>query len=164
MAVTSFIPEIWAARLLEHLDKAHVYAALMNRDYEGEIRNAGDTVHINTIGDITVDDYDGTAITYEALSTTSQDLKIDQAKYFAFGVDDVEKATQILIAEGCVISVNPVQVISVPNKSGGLNDLLGKIAQANIDIEYMYSTVDGKDDEAKLVFKVDKPDELEKII
>jgi len=92
MAVTSFIPEIWAARLLEHLDKAHVYAALMNRDYEGEIRNAGDTVHINTIGDITVDDYDGTAITYEALSTTSQDLKIDQAKYFAFGVDDVEKA------------------------------------------------------------------------
>lgn len=79
-------------------------------------------------------------------------------------VDDVEKATQILIAEGCVISVNPVQVISVPNKSGGLNDLLGKIAQANIDIEYMYSTVDGKDDEAKLVFKVDKPDELEKII
>ena len=79
-------------------------------------------------------------------------------------VDDVEKATQILILEGCVISVNPVQVISVPNKSGGLNDLLGKIAQANIDIEYMYSTVDGIDDEAKLVFKVDKPDELEKII
>jgi len=92
MAVTTFIPEIWAARLLEHLDKAHVYAALMNRDYEGEIRNAGDTVHINTIGDITVDDYDGTDITYEALSTSSQDLKIDQAKYFAFGVDDIEKA------------------------------------------------------------------------
>lgn len=92
MAVTSFIPEIWAARLLEHLDKAHVYAALMNRDYEGEIRNAGDTVHINTIGDITVGTYNGTEITYEALSTTAQDLKIDQAKYFAFGVDDVEKA------------------------------------------------------------------------
>lgn len=92
MAVTSFIPKIWAARLLEHLDKAHVYAALVNRDYEGEIRNAGDTVHINTIGDITIDDYDGTDINYESLSTSSQDLKIDQAKYFAFGVDDVEKA------------------------------------------------------------------------
>lgn len=92
MAVTSFIPEIWAARLLEHLDKAHVYAALMNRDYEGEIRNAGDTVHINTIGDITVGDYTGADITYDALATTSQDLDIDQAKYFAFKVDDVEKA------------------------------------------------------------------------
>lgn len=92
MAVTSFIPEIWAARLLEHLDKAHVYAALVNRDYEGEIKNAGDTVHINTIGDITVGTYTGANITYEALATTKQDLVIDQSKYFAFKVDDVEKA------------------------------------------------------------------------
>jgi len=92
MAVTTFIPEIWAARLLEHLDKAHVYAALVNRDYEGEIRNAGDTVHINTIGDITVGNYTGAAITYEDLVTTDQELKIDQSKYFAFQVDDVDKA------------------------------------------------------------------------
>jgi hypothetical protein len=79
-------------------------------------------------------------------------------------VDDVAKATDVLIGAGCVISVNPVQVIAVPNKAGGLNDVLGKIAAANIDIEYMYSTVDGKDDFAKLVFKVDKPEELEKIL
>lgn len=92
MAVTSFIPEIWAARLLEKLEKAHVYAALVNRDYEGEIRNAGDTVHINTLGDLTIGTYNGTtAITYEDLATTSQDLKIDQQKYFAFRVDDVER-------------------------------------------------------------------------
>ena len=79
-------------------------------------------------------------------------------------VDDVAKATDVLIGAGCVISVNPVQVIAVPNKSGGLNEVLGKITEANIDIEYMYSTVDGKDDVAKLVFKVDKPEELEKIL
>lgn len=79
-------------------------------------------------------------------------------------VDDVAKATDVLIGAGCVISVNPVQVIPVPNVSGGLNSVLGKIADANIDIEYMYSTVDGKDDVAKLVFKVDKPEELEKIL
>ena len=92
MAVTSFIPEIWAARLLEKLEKAHVYAALVNRDYEGEIKNAGDTVHINTLGDLTIGTYDGTtAITYEDLATSSQDLVIDQKKYFAFRVDDVEK-------------------------------------------------------------------------
>lgn len=92
MAVTSFIPEIWAARLLANLEKAHVYAALVNRDYEGEIKNAGDTVHINTLGDLTVGTYNGsTAITYEDLATTSQDLEIDQQKYFAFRIDDVEK-------------------------------------------------------------------------
>ena len=38
MAFSNFIPEVWSARLLEHLDKVHVYANLMNRDYEGEIR------------------------------------------------------------------------------------------------------------------------------
>ena len=36
-------------------------------------------------------------------------------------VDDVPKATDVLIGAGCVISVNPVQVIAVPNKAGGLN-------------------------------------------
>ena len=34
MAVTSFIPKLWSARLLAHLDKAHVVANLVNRDYE----------------------------------------------------------------------------------------------------------------------------------
>lgn len=47
MSVKNFIPQIWSARLLEHLDKAHVYANLVNRDYEGEIRNFGDTVKVN---------------------------------------------------------------------------------------------------------------------
>ena len=33
MAFTNFIPEVWSARLLEHLDNVHVYSALLNRDY-----------------------------------------------------------------------------------------------------------------------------------
>ena len=48
MAVDTFIPEIWNARLLYALEKAHVATNLVNRNYEGEIRNHGDTVHINT--------------------------------------------------------------------------------------------------------------------
>ena len=44
MAISTFIPTIWSARLLAHLDKAHVYAKLVNRDYEGEIKNFGDKV------------------------------------------------------------------------------------------------------------------------
>ena len=53
MAVTTFIPQVWSARLLAHLDKAHVLTNLVNRDYEGEIRQYGDTVKITQIGDIT---------------------------------------------------------------------------------------------------------------
>ena len=57
MAFSNFIPEIWSARLLEHMDKVHVYANLMNRDYEGDIKAYGDTVHINLLGDITISNY-----------------------------------------------------------------------------------------------------------
>ena len=59
MSIKNFIPTLWSARLLEHLDKVHVYVNLLNRDYEGEIKNYGDTVKINQIGDITIKDYDG---------------------------------------------------------------------------------------------------------
>lgn len=92
MAVTSFIPELWEARLLAHLDKAHVATAFVNRNYEGQIKQKGDTVHVNTLGDITVRDYvPGTDITVEALATTDQTLVIDQDKYWAFKVEDLEK-------------------------------------------------------------------------
>lgn len=94
MAIKNFIPQLWSARLLEHLDKAHVYANLVNRDYEGEITNFGDTVKINQIGDITVKDYTkGSDIDDpEELTGTQQLLTIDQSKYFNFGIDDVDNA------------------------------------------------------------------------
>lgn len=57
MAITTFIPTIWEARLLAHLDKALIYGNLCNRDYEGDISQAGDTVIINQIGDIAIKDY-----------------------------------------------------------------------------------------------------------
>lgn len=93
MAVTTFIPELWSARLLYALEKAHVATNLVNRNYEGEISNHGDTVHINTIGAITVKSYTkNTDIADpEVLSTTDQTLVIDQSKYFNFQVDDVDK-------------------------------------------------------------------------
>ncbi len=93
MAFSNFIPEVWSARLLEHLDRVHVYANLMNRDYEGDIRAYGDTVHINQIGDITISDYDGTDIgDPEELDGGQQSLTIDQAKYFNFQIKDIDNA------------------------------------------------------------------------
>ena len=94
MAVTNFKPTIWASRLLDHLDKAHVFPALCNRDYEGEITSFGDTVKINQVGPITVGNYapNATTITPEQLNGTQEVLTIDKAKYFAFKVDDVDAA------------------------------------------------------------------------
>ena len=93
MAVSSFIPALWNARLLHALDKAHVATNIVNRDYEGEIKQSGDTVHINTIGAVNVSSYEhGTSIVYQELSTTDQTLVVNQEKYFAFQIDDVDAA------------------------------------------------------------------------
>lgn len=93
MAFANFIPEVWSARLLEHLDNVHVYSALLNRDYEGDIRAYGDTVHINQIGDIAINDYTGEDLAApEELDSTMMELKIDQAKYFNFQVKDIDNA------------------------------------------------------------------------
>lgn len=92
MAVTTFIPELWSARLLYALEKSHVATNLVNRNYQGMITNVGDTVHINSIGAITVKDYTKNTDmdAPEALTTTDQSLVINQAKSFNFQVDDVD--------------------------------------------------------------------------
>lgn len=94
MALTNFIPQLWSGALLAHLDKAHVVANLVNRNYEGEIRQYGDTVKISQIGDITVNDYvENTDINDpEELSVTQKVLTIDKQKYFNFQIDDVDAA------------------------------------------------------------------------
>ncbi len=96
MALDNFIPTVWAAEILRALDSSLVYAngGVINRDYEGEIREAGDSVKINMIGDVTVNDYTkNTDINSpEALNDGDVMLKVDQQKYFNFQIDDIDKA------------------------------------------------------------------------
>lgn len=92
MPIDDFIPEIWTANILEHLRANLVYAGpgVINRDYEGDIANAGDTVHITQFGDPTVKTYTvETDITVDSITDDTRALVIDQARYFAFDVDDV---------------------------------------------------------------------------
>jgi len=95
MAIDRFIPEIWAAQLLSALEKNLVFAqpGIVNRDYEGEISQSGDTVRITSISDPTIGNYvpNTTVITPENLTDAQRTLVIDQSKYFAFEVDDVER-------------------------------------------------------------------------
>lgn len=94
MAIDRFIPEIWAAQLLTALEKSLVFAqaGIVNRDYEGDISQSGDTVRITSISDPTIGTYvpNSTSISPENLTDAQRVLTIDQAKYFAFEVDDVE--------------------------------------------------------------------------
>jgi len=94
----TFIPTVWAARLLTALEKSLVYgqANVCNRDYEGEIREAGNTVKIGSIGDVTIGNYtkDTDITAPETLTDSEQQLEIDQAKYFNFYVDSIDRAQQ----------------------------------------------------------------------
>ncbi len=94
MAITSFIPEVWSARLLDSLHGQLVFGGLCNRWYEGEIRQWGDTVHINSLQDITVRTYTpGEDIADpEQLSGSGSSLTIDHAVYCNFYLSDVDAA------------------------------------------------------------------------
>jgi hypothetical protein len=92
MAITLFQPEIWAAEILVALRNSLVYGGLVNRDYEGLISQAGDTVKITSFNDPAVRNYTKNSnITWDLLTDTQQSLVVDQADYFAFTVDDVDK-------------------------------------------------------------------------
>lgn len=93
MAVDAFIPEVWAAQLLTSLKKTLVYGqpSVVNRNYEGEISQYGDTVHISSVGPISVRPYTAHEdITVDPVNDSDQTLMIDQSPYFAFEVDDIE--------------------------------------------------------------------------
>ena len=88
---STFIPEIWSKKLNQMLEKNCVMMQCVNKNWEGEISQQGDTVKIITPADVTVSTLTSDNITYTSLAPKSQDLVIDQKKFFAFKIDDVAK-------------------------------------------------------------------------
>jgi hypothetical protein len=88
----NFIPELWSGKLIENFYDATVLAAISNTDYEGEIRQYGDTVNIRTTPEITIRDYvKGQSLTVENPDKPKIQLVIDKGEYFACVEDDVDK-------------------------------------------------------------------------
>jgi N4-gp56 family major capsid protein len=102
VAYANFIPEVWSKKLLKVLNKKVVMANLVNSDFEGDIKGAGDTVYVRTFGNVTINNYTrDMTLTFETLTDPVQTMMIDQQKYFAFKVDDLDIAqADIDILEG----------------------------------------------------------------
>ena len=83
MSLSNFIPTLWADTILAALQKNLVFGALFNTDYEGEIKQYGDSVKINAIGDITISSYtkDTDINAPQSLTDAQTMLTISQAKY-----------------------------------------------------------------------------------
>ena len=73
-------------------------------------------------------------------------------------VDDAHKASAILLEHGDILSMTPVWAVEVPDTPGGLSQLLGVLAEAHVDVEYMYSLFTHKDGNAYMVLRIsDEP-------
>ena len=73
-------------------------------------------------------------------------------------VDDSYKASSILLQHGDILSMTPVWAVEVPDRPSGLADLLAVLADAQVDVEYMYSLFAGKDGHAYMILRIsDEP-------
>lgn len=79
-------------------------------------------------------------------------------------VNDVKLAQAALAKQNCIVSVNEVVVVNVPDVPGGLANVLDLLAKENIDIEYMYSLIDRGADGAYMVFRVSDEDRLRTLL
>ena len=92
MAISDFVPTIWSARFLRHLDANQVWMGLCDTSWSTEVVSSGDVIKIPKFTKaVTIGDYHASnAIsTAEAATGDVVSLNIDQEKYFNIGVDDV---------------------------------------------------------------------------
>ena len=73
-------------------------------------------------------------------------------------VDDSHKASSILLEHGDILSMTPVYAVEVPDRPAGLAELLAVLAEAHVDVEYMYSLFTHREGNAYMVLRIsDEP-------
>ena len=85
MAVTTFIPTIWEARLLAKFHERSVAELITTAPTKIE----GNKIVFNKVSDVAIKDYSG-SVAFDDLATSKVELDMDQKKYWAFKVDDVD--------------------------------------------------------------------------
>lgn len=95
MAVTNFIQSIWSKKIQDDLELKTKLVQNCLRTYEGDVKYAA-SVKILGVGEPTIGKYNSTTgIEVEEMKDRGQLLTIDQANYFAFYVDDINKAQSV---------------------------------------------------------------------
>jgi hypothetical protein len=87
------IPILFSNKVIEEFYDVSVAPFTANSDYDGEIKQKGDTVVINSLPDILIQDYtpNGT-INWQLLAMGRVDLKVDRSSYFAIRLDKITQA------------------------------------------------------------------------
>ena len=85
MAVTTFIPQVWNARLLHNFYERSIANVITTSP--GEIR--GNKLIFNNVSDVAVKNYTG-SVSFDDLTTSKVELDMDIKKMWAFKVNDVD--------------------------------------------------------------------------
>lgn len=86
----AFIPTLWSGKLLAKFYQNTMLSEVTNTDYEGELKNQGDTVRIRLAPSISISDYTaGQSLSYEVPEPSYQDMQVNKGKYFGVQVNDV---------------------------------------------------------------------------
>ena len=72
-------------------------------------------------------------------------------------VEEWQKAKTVLEQAGYVVNVREVVAATVPDRPGGMAEVLDAVSQAGVNIEYMYAFAFHHGTEAVLVFRFDNP-------
>ncbi len=94
MSYANFVPKIWAKAIERELERKLVFAEDCNRQYEGDVKQMGDTVKILGVGKPTISKQKGGSIILpdaETVEDTSVEMQINTVAYFNFLVDDIDK-------------------------------------------------------------------------
>jgi hypothetical protein len=73
-------------------------------------------------------------------------------------VSDWKNAAAVLEKAGYAVNVTEVVALEVPDRPGGLAELMDLLEASSINIEYMYAFPFGRGDRAVLIFRFDQPD------
>ncbi len=73
-------------------------------------------------------------------------------------VNETDKAKEVLKAQGFSVSKTHVVAVAVPDRPGGLAEILAAIRDARLNVEYMYAFVHRRDVDATIIFRFDDVD------
>ena len=70
-------------------------------------------------------------------------------------VDDHEKAKEVLTAKGHAVNVREVVAVCVPDRPGGMAEVMAAVDTAGVNVEYSYAFAFHRGEKAVLVFRFD---------
>jgi len=133
-ATPNFIPTIWDTKILRVLEDNLIAKKICTMKHEGQIKQAGDTVKFQGLSDPTINTYSGT-VNYETLKDSGLVMQIDQQKYFAFKVGDIDKAQTNIDEKGSQATRSAYKLRETADTF-----VLNKYADANLSVSGTITT------------------------